>query len=161
MTLNKENMTLKRFRAIIAAYGVNPERWPAAERTTAKSFLTKNPEVQKLLGAASGLDTILDTALKPTAADAGFLKRVATIPYQEHALSPTVQKQTTFGEFIRSLFPARSLAAQGMALAFAGILGVWLGVFTDLQPEAQVIQLDAGKYLFENPDLKKDFKEFQ
>ena len=161
MTLNKENMTLKRFRAIIAAYGVSPERWPAAERATAKTFLTKSSEAQKLLGAASGLDTILDTALKPAVVDAGFLKRVATIPYQEHSLSAAVQKQTTFGEFIRSLFPARSFAPQGMALAFAGILGVWLGVFADLQPDAQVIQLDAGKYLFENPDLQKDFKEFQ
>lgn len=161
MTPNKENMTLKRFRAIIAAYGVNPERWPSAERTTAKTFLTKSPEAQKLLGAASGLDTILDAAPKPAAADAGFLKRVATIPYQEYALSAAGQKQTTFGEFIRSLFPAKGFVPQGMALAFAGILGVWLGVSADLQPDAQVIQLDAGQYLFDNPDLKKDFKEFQ
>ena len=77
MTLNKENMTLKRFRAIIAAYGVNPERWPTAERTTAKTFLTKNPEAHKLLGAASGLDTILDTSPKPAAVDAGFSRALA------------------------------------------------------------------------------------
>ena len=161
MTLNKENMTLKRFRAIIAAYGVNPDRWPADERATAKTYLDKHPDAQTFLGESKGLDTILDTAPKRAAANAGFLKRVATIPYQEYALSTAVQKQTTFGEFIRSLFPARSFAPQGMALAFAGILGVWLGVSADLQPDAQVIQLDAGKYLFENPDLQKDFKEFQ
>ena len=50
MTLNKENMTLKRFRAIIAAYGVNPDRWPAAERASAKTYLDKHPDAQTFLG---------------------------------------------------------------------------------------------------------------
>jgi len=159
MKNNNGNMTKGRFGAIVEAYGANPDRWPAAERASAKVFLGKHPDAKKLVAMAGGLDATLDSAPQPKPADIAFLKRLATIPHAKQPLGRDPSTKTTFGEFLRGLFPARSFVPQGIALA--GILGIWLGVSANLQPEPAAIQLDASQYLFGNPDLKKDLGEFQ
>ena len=156
-----EKMTLRRLRTMAEAYGANPARWPNAEQGAAKEILANSPDAQKLVKQAGLIDTFLDASPEPSLADAGLLKRLATIPYQETAAVPEIQNQTTFGEFVKSLFPSGGFAPQGMALAVAGILGIWLGVTADLDPDTQAIQLDAGAYLVDNPDLQKDLRKFQ
>ena len=161
MTERMKKMTLKRLRTLAEAYGANPARWPDVEQGAAKDFLAKSHDAQKLVKQAGLIDTFLDASPEPSLAEAGLLKRLATIPYQDAAGVRATQNQTTFGVFVKSLFPSRGFAPQGMALAIAGILGIWLGVTADLVPDAQAIQLDAGSYLVDNPDLQKDLRKFQ
>jgi hypothetical protein len=63
-------MTLDRFRAIVAAYGAEPARWPAAERAGCESLLTVSIEARALVGEAASLDAALDAlpAFHPTPA---------------------------------------------------------------------------------------------
>jgi hypothetical protein len=63
-------MTLDRFRAIVAAYGADPARWPAAERAAGEALLTVSVEAQALLGEAAPFDAALDAlpAFHPTPA---------------------------------------------------------------------------------------------
>jgi len=65
-----ELMTLERLRALIAAYGANPARWPLAERPAAEAFLARSPEARAALADVEPLDTLLDTvpALSPSPA---------------------------------------------------------------------------------------------
>jgi hypothetical protein len=65
-----ESMTLERLRALIAAYGANPARWPLAERPAAEALLARSPEARAALADAEPLDTLLDAvpALSPSPA---------------------------------------------------------------------------------------------
>jgi hypothetical protein len=65
-----ELMTLERLRALIAAYGGNPARWPLAERPVAEALLARSPEARAALADAEPLDTLLDAvpALSPSPA---------------------------------------------------------------------------------------------
>ncbi|MCK6554813.1 hypothetical protein L6Q96_09570 [Candidatus Binatia bacterium] len=58
-------MPLARLRALVDAYGANPERWPAAERAAAEQLLRTSPEAQRYRDAAAGLDALLDLACEP------------------------------------------------------------------------------------------------
>lgn len=56
-------MDRSRFEAIVAAYGAEPERWPAAERAAAAAFAQAHPEVAgPLLARERALDRLLDAA---------------------------------------------------------------------------------------------------
>ena len=65
-----ETMTLERLRALIAAYGGNPARWPLTERPAAEGLLARSPEARAALAEAEPLDTLLDAvpALSPSPA---------------------------------------------------------------------------------------------
>src|SRR5262245_55245265 len=62
-------MDLKRFAAIVEAYGAWPAHWPEAERAAAEALLLESPEAQALVAAAWPVDRLLDAipALPPTA----------------------------------------------------------------------------------------------
>ena len=65
-----ETMTLERLRALIAAYGGKPARWPAAERAAAEALLARSPEARAALAEAEPIDSLLDAvpALAPSPA---------------------------------------------------------------------------------------------
>ena len=65
-----ETMTLERLRALIAAYGGKPAKWPTAERAAAEALLARSPEARAALAEAEPLDTLLDAvpALAPSPA---------------------------------------------------------------------------------------------
>ncbi len=53
-------MTEERFRALAAAYGADPDRWPDAERSSAAAFLSARPAVARpILAAERRLDEAL------------------------------------------------------------------------------------------------------
>jgi len=68
--MTTDPMTLDRFRAIVAAYGAAPARWPAVERAACESLLAASADAQALVGEAARLDAALDVlpALPPTPA---------------------------------------------------------------------------------------------
>jgi hypothetical protein len=53
-------MTRERLLEIIAAYGAEPGRWPAAERSAAEALLATSVEARSAREAALGLDRLLD-----------------------------------------------------------------------------------------------------
>jgi hypothetical protein len=69
-------MTPERFGAIVDAYGADPRRWPAAERTAASDWARHHrQEADALLAASAQLDAWLgsDTVVAP---DAALIRRV-------------------------------------------------------------------------------------
>lgn len=56
-------MTEERFNEILAAYGANPDRWPAAERVMAQAFAQEHQlRLASALAAEAELDAILGAA---------------------------------------------------------------------------------------------------
>ena len=154
--------TLKRFKKLVEAYGSNPKTWPAAERANVEEFIVTNDAAQEMLDLARPLDAALDVLPTPENADVAFIKRLGTIPFAAKAAA--IGKQATpatFQEFLRTLFPAKSLVPQGAGLAIVGVLGIWLGFSSAGQAEDNIVQLDVAQYLFENPDLDEDLENFQ
>jgi hypothetical protein len=149
-------MTLKRFKALVAAYGTEVSRWPEAEREAALNLLQTNQQASEIFKSAAGLDETLGVLPQPEAADDAFLKRLATIPFAARSLGENTP--TTFGEFMRGFFPARKLVPQGLGLAAFGAFGIWLGV-TATAPEQNIVEIDPSQYLLENQDLEKDIED--
>ena len=155
-------MTLKRFRSLVEAYGANPGLWPVMERDSAEKFLGSNVRAREIAELSRPLDAALDETPAPKMADPAFIKRLATIPYAARAAAIGVEAApATFQEFLRGLFPAKSLVPQGLGIAMAGVLGIWLGLSSGAPADDIVVQLDASRYLLENPDLKKDLEQFK
>jgi hypothetical protein len=89
-------MDLTRFTRIIEAYGSQPARWPAAERTAARQFAAEHNAARQLLDQHSQLDTYLQTDILAThehlnlsRLEANLLAQVATIEQV-----PTIEQQT-------------------------------------------------------------------
>jgi len=59
--------TLARLTTVLEAYGANPQRWPAAERTGLQALVRTVPEAHHLFAEAQALDRRLDTVPEPTA----------------------------------------------------------------------------------------------
>ncbi len=55
MTISSE-----RFAAIVEAYGTEPGRWPAEERSAAIAYCASHPEAQALIAEFRALDEMLD-----------------------------------------------------------------------------------------------------
>ena len=53
-------MDMTRFQELVAAYGGDVRRWPAAERETAQEFAGREPAAARLLADAADLDRLLD-----------------------------------------------------------------------------------------------------
>jgi len=156
---NARKMTLKRLTALLDSYGADPLRWPVEDRVAAEKLLASSPEAAT---TADRLDAALDVLPAPKKADHAYIRRLGTIPFAARAAAiGTEATPATFQEFLRGLFPVKSLLPQGAALALAGMLGIWLGFSTAAQGDIATGQLDASQYLLENPDLGKDLEQFK
>jgi hypothetical protein len=58
--MTTETMAIERLEAIVAAYGADPARWPAAERDAAVSLLSRSEAARALIEHAAALDAALD-----------------------------------------------------------------------------------------------------
>jgi len=59
--MTKRKMTIERLNELIAAYGADPQRWPAIEHDEARAFMDAHPIItQATLDEARSLDSILD-----------------------------------------------------------------------------------------------------
>jgi len=59
------DMTPERFRAIVAAYGAEAQRWPDSERAAALAFAAKDARAAAWLEEERGLDAMLDLLAEP------------------------------------------------------------------------------------------------
>jgi hypothetical protein len=157
-----QKMTFKRFQALVEAYGSQPSRWPAAERKSAEVFLAENFKAKAIAGEARFLDAALNGLPAPKKADKAFIQRLGTVPFAARAAAIGAEPMpASFQAFLRGLFPGKSLVPQGIGIAMAGALGIWLGFSADFQQDRTVVEVDASQYFLDNPDLDKDLERFQ
>ncbi|MEE8206144.1 MAG: hypothetical protein V3T82_04295 [Nitrospinaceae bacterium] len=157
-----KKMTFKRFQALVEAYGSQPSRWPAAERKNAEAFLAENLKARAIVGEARSLDAALNGLPSPKIADKAFIQRLGTVPFAARAAAIGAEPMpASFQEFLRGLFPGKSLVPQGIGLAMAGALGIWLGFAADFQRDSTVVEVDASQYFLDNPALDEDLERFQ
>jgi len=82
-------LTIERFRALLAAYGAHPERWPDDERERAMALVASSPEAERSLAAETSFDAAV-AALEPEEPSADLMRRLNEIPARfpaEHAAS--------------------------------------------------------------------------
>lgn len=104
-------MSPERLRAILAAYGARPERWPEAERAEALRLLALDPASAPLVEAEAALDALLHEH-QVAAPDAALLRRaLAAIPKPVGGLS-----------ILRGWWLGAALAGAGLAGAVVGAL---------------------------------------
>ena len=151
------NMTVKKFKALVSAYGTNVSCWPVAERGGALELLKNSDEAQAFFNSATALDAALSDLTTPVPADGAYLKRLATIPFASRSLGESAP--TTFGEFMKGFFPAKTLIPQGLGVAAVGFLGIWLGYTASIEEPQNIVELDAADYFLENSDLDKDVED--
>jgi hypothetical protein len=139
----KVSMDARRFRALVATYGADRERWPSAERQSAESFLRGSSEAPKWLEVEQQLDALLDEA-GPVEPSAALLRRVAEIPLRHPAPE-------------RVLAPLGRLRNWFTILVAAAVAGAVVGVVTpDLAPG---IEPDSGGEDLSSLDWAADLSE--
>jgi hypothetical protein len=123
-------MTHERFKELIAAYGTDPRRWPAAERDDALDLLARMPALQSEIDRMTLVDAALDSWPNPAPLvldPAALAARVSTTPQRRAAEIQTVR---------RFRWPAIAWpnAAGLAAAALAGFLVGWSGLDSSLLP---------------------------
>jgi hypothetical protein len=59
---DRSHMTIDRLRALLDAYGADPDHWPQEERAAAEALLAQSIEAQRYRDASLQLDALLDLA---------------------------------------------------------------------------------------------------
>ncbi|HXV74616.1 MAG TPA: hypothetical protein VD713_07790 [Sphingomonadales bacterium] len=159
MAASAENpISFVRFQALVGAYGADSRRWPALEREAALSFAAGDLRAKALLDAAKALDQALSILPVPTDADAALLKRLATIPHAQAQPAPARVRLKWLPAFTAAL-GVRSFVPQGIAIAAAGVVGIWLGLAAGVPDSEVAVDLADSTYFAFNPDLEKDLGE--
>jgi hypothetical protein len=153
----KNRISLARLEAILEAYGADSARWPLAEREAALALVRAEPKARALLGKAEALDQTLSALSRPEAPDSAFLKRLATIPHAKPMATP-VRTRPGWAGTVAAALGVRSFVPQGVALAAAGMIGVWLGLNASVSISTAAVEVDTTTYFAFNPDLDKDLE---
>ena len=139
---DRSHMSLARFRALLDAYGADPDRWPAEERDAAHALLAQSPEAQRWRDASAQLDAILDRAPAPTASPELIERILATA-------SPHVPRPASSRTSRRAAPRSRAWRYVGAALplAAAAALVVWLLAEPSRTPERTHVTIaELGTY---------------
>ncbi|HYE43681.1 MAG TPA: hypothetical protein VEA15_09845 [Caulobacteraceae bacterium] len=137
-------MNTERFETLIAAYGAEPSRWPAAERDAAMAFMASDrAAAERLLFEARMIDAALDASPTPQVSHALRESILAAAP------RPRPVRSGGFG------WPAWLRAGAGLVAACA--VGAAAGglTITQLAGAAQ-----ADSILAQASDLPVDEQEF-
>jgi hypothetical protein len=112
---------MKRLREVVDAYGANPARWPAEERTALEEASRADPGV---LAEADEIDRVLALAAMPRGAADAQSRLLRTIANDKGRATDTVIPMPARRRAVRS--PAWSWAAAA-ALAASLACGIYLG----------------------------------
>lgn len=131
--MTTETMAIERLEAIVAAYGADPARWPAAEREAAASLLARSEAARALTEHAAALDAALDTVppLSPTPA----LRAAVLAAAPRHAPSSFLARLREGWRAARDEFG--NVPAMGSLLAASLVLGVLAGGILAGTPAAE------------------------
>jgi hypothetical protein len=139
---DRSQMPLAQFRALLDAYGADPNRWPPEERDAALTLLARSPEAQRWRDATAQLDTILDLASAPTASP-GLTERILW------TVRPQAPRRASFHASRRTTPRWRvwSYVGTALPLAAAASLVVWLLTEPSRTPERTNVTIaEVGKY---------------
>jgi hypothetical protein len=127
-------MNLERFADLVAAYGSDPHRWPAAERQAAESLLAASAAAQKLMREAADLDALLALPIPVIEPSLALRNRImAQLPAQPKP--PGWRSQ--IAEAIGLLFPGGRMVPQLAALTLALAIGIGAGFANILPVDSQ------------------------
>lgn len=114
-------VTADRVRALLAAYGANPDRWPSTERDDALRMVASDPDLAAEAANAGAFDNLLDTLPTPIPNPA---LRVALKDIPERAGMGWVDRLAGLWPFFGAPWrPAAGLVA-------AAVIGIVVGVTT-------------------------------
>jgi len=153
----KNRVSFGRFKRILEAYGADSARWPVDERASAHALAENDLRAKTLLAEARGLDRALSALPRPDAPDSAYVKRLAAIPYAEGRKTSAPARPRWMGTFAAAL-GIQSVIPQGIAIAAAGAVGIWLGLSLNV-PNGAAVELTDTAYFAFNPDLDKDLEE--
>ena len=123
-------MDIARARDLLDAYGADPARWPAAERTALSAFIAEFPEAARARDRAEMLDRVLDRAGTQAPSD-----RV-----RAQILSAAPIRSDDWLESLRAAFG--SLWRPAAALAFSLVVGIGLDLMNPaFEPEDDEVAL--------------------
>ena len=136
-------MNSERVLAIIAAYGADSRRWPAAERMAALTLMAQVPDLAAALAEARALDDAL-SAVEVAAAASGALKARILAAVQSKRQSPWVRLAQFLG-MPNARSSQAALQPLGVLCA-ASILGLMVGSTTldsghDVSVSAETVEI--------------------
>jgi hypothetical protein len=124
-------MNLERFADLIAAYGTDPRRWPAAERRAAETLLAASAAAQQLVRDAAEFDGLLAAMPLPVIEPSIDLHNRIMAQAMAQPKPPGWRSQ--IAEAFGLLFPAGRMMPQLAALTLALAIGVGAG-FANILP---------------------------
>lgn len=130
------DVTPDRVRALLEAYGADPQRWPTAEREDARRLIAADPLLAAEIDEAAAFDTLLDALPAPEPSPA---LRVALKDIPERARFDWADRLFALWPFGAPWRPAAGLVA-------AALVGVVVGISTPDQPSADTTGLYAYNY---------------
>lgn len=161
-----QKMTHKRFKDIIASYGVDEKCWPADERDAMHVLLTSVPSLQTHLDEAQSLDQLLNLAPLgddgPAQISEAFMDRLMAVPSEHKQAQPTSEASFGFFVFLMEAFQVktkRALAPRIAGLATAAIMGVMVGTTSMAQIGQSKQIIDASELMMGDAGLIRDLKE--
>jgi hypothetical protein len=116
---------LARLRAVIAAYGADPERWPAEDRDPLRTLVATSTEAEAIVAAELPLDRALNLLESP-APSAALTARLSRWPLPRAADAPRRRAG------IWSVMPVAAAAAAAVALTIGWL--AWIARPDDPAP---------------------------
>lgn len=135
-------MNTERFETLIAAYGAEPARWPAAEREAARAFMQANRSAaERMLFEARMIDAMLDAAPRAEAGHDLRARILAAAPKERAARGFSLAGWWKAGA---GLVAACAVGAVAGSFAISQLAGAAqtdtiLAQASDLPPDAQEI----------------------
>jgi hypothetical protein len=128
-----------RLAEVLAAYGADPARWPAAERDRLMALIESSPHLQALLADARQIDQVLSAA-KTSAVPAGAAARLLARARQQKPSATVIRLDRARAR------PSPSIWSWGAAAALAASfgLGIFLGTtnFAAHFDDSDVVEID-------------------
>ncbi|OYW83356.1 MAG: hypothetical protein B7Z26_00775 [Asticcacaulis sp. 32-58-5] len=119
----------QRFKAIVSAYGANPDRWPAYERAAALEFCRKSPQkANQMMREAQEVDSLLGFLKAPEASEALHWQTLGLMMPQGMAMAGG----NVVGFAPRSTLKSPFVWMTGASLAAACAAGVIFGMSLSL-----------------------------
>jgi hypothetical protein len=106
---------MDRLRAVLGAYGADPERWPAADRMVLQSFMAQSVEAQALVAEEAQFDMLLSAAPHGVSAPAVDRSKAALFARLDGELGAAAAAPGVVVPFARkAVQPAAPAAARGI-----------------------------------------------
>ncbi len=138
---------MERLEQVLAAFGSDPARWPAADRARLVAVISESAAARQRVAEAAALDQVLDAggARAPAASEARVRDRLfAALDEEQTSAVPSAtvvpfQRPAAAARVASPVAPPRSAWREAMLLAAALLLGVFAGTQGILNESGVVI----------------------